>query len=322
MDSNPWVQLILDAPSISEGWKNIFGRLSDLALSSSSPVELHNHTVTPDRILAESAWELWTSYQQKAPKTATLLKNWCSEPSPTGRAVLVLDALSLRELSPLLGGAENRGIKPVNVRVTGSEVPSDTDQFARALGASSRSSLSNNGAPSGFAPFDGSVYTDVISLPFEDSAGGIPAASNLFIWHTWLDDLIHVHKKLPDQIYKVSSVTLQGDGFWKFVDRLRQGRKLLITADHGYAVSHLFSSQEMDPDVIETLRSTFGASRYKKATEPWQDHFMPPLVTTQNGWHVVIGQRKWKVQGGFPHLCHGGLSLLEVAVPFVELPPL
>jgi len=322
MGSNPWVQIILDAPSVSEGWKAIFGRLADLALSSSSPIELHNQTVAPDRLLTESAWELWTAYQNEAPKTADALKSWCSGPSPSGRAVLILDALSLRELPLLVGGAESRGIKPVGVRVTGSEVPSDTEQFARALGAPSRSSLSNNGAPPGFVPFDGSGYTDVISLPFEDSAGRIPAASNLFIWHTWLDDLIHVHKKLPDQIYKAASATLQGDGFWKFVDRLRQGRKLVITADHGYAVSRLFSSEEMDPDVIETLRSTFGAARYKKANEPWQDRFMPPLVTTENGCHVVMGQRKWKVQGGFPHLCHGGLSLLEVAVPFVELPPL
>jgi hypothetical protein len=40
-----------------------------------------------------------------------------------------------------------------------------------------------------------------------------------------------------------------------------------------------------------------------------------------NGWVVVVGQRKWDVQGGFPHLCHGGLTLLEAAVPFIELPP-
>jgi hypothetical protein len=24
------------------------------------------------------------------------------------------------------------------------------------------------------------------------------------------------------------------------------------------------------------------------------------------------------VQGGFPHVCHGGLSLLEAAVPWIE----
>jgi len=40
MDSNPWVQLILDAPSVSEGWKTIFGRLAELwpkALGSCGP---------------------------------------------------------------------------------------------------------------------------------------------------------------------------------------------------------------------------------------------------------------------------------------------
>jgi hypothetical protein len=51
---------------------------------------------------------------------------------------------------------------------------------------------------------------------------------------------------------------------------------------------------------------------------PWQERFMPPIVVS----HIVMGQRKWKDQGGFPHVFHGGLSLLEVAVPFIELPPL
>lgn len=33
----------------------------------------------------------------------------------------------------------------------------------------------------------------------------------------------------------------------------------------------------------------------------------------------ALGRRKWKSQGGYPTLTHGGLSLLEVAVPFIEL---
>ncbi len=45
---------------------------------------------------------------------------------------------------------------------------------------------------------------------------------------------------------------------------------------------------------------------------------MPPIVMTHNKQHVVMGQWKWKVQGGFPHICHGGMSLLEVAVPWIE----
>jgi hypothetical protein len=34
---------------------------------------------------------------------------------------------------------------------------------------------------------------------------------------------------------------------------------------------------------------------------------------------LAVGRRKWKSQGGYPTLTHGGLSLLEVLSPFIEL---
>ncbi|MBI4330981.1 MAG: hypothetical protein HY673_06855 [Chloroflexi bacterium] len=322
MSTPAWVDIILDTLSPADAWKCVFERLEEISVSCGSPVDLHNQTVAPDRLLAETAWDLWACYPDAACRTSSQLEEWCSAPSSIGRAVLVLDALSLREMPWLLAGARARNIPPTDVRVTGAESPSDTDQFARALGVPSRSHLAGNGAPGSFKLSQLKAYTDVISMPFEDSVGGIPHEPDVFVWHTWLDDLIHVHKKLPDQLCKTASATLQGDGFWKFVDRLRQGRKLVITSDHGYAVSKLFSSEEIDPDVIEKLRQNFGAARYKKSNGPWQDQFMPPIVVDHNEHHVVMGQRKWRVQGGYPQVCHGGLSLLEIAVPFMELPPL
>lgn len=322
MSPPAWVDIILDGASPAEVWNHVFTRLRDLAQSCGSPVELHNKTVTPDRILAEAAWELWASYPNAAPRTSSRLREWSAVTPGIGRAVLVLDALSLRELSWLLGGAQIRNIRPAGLSVTGAEVPSDTDQFARALGAPSRSHFAGNAAPQSFNLFPGRAYTDVIGMPFEDSMGGIPHEPNLLLWHTWLDDLIHIQKKLPDQIYRMASTTLQGDGFWGFVNRLRQGRRLVITSDHGYAVSKLFSSEETDPNIIEELRAIFGAARQRRVDSLWQDLFMPPVAVTHNEHHVVMGQRKWKVQGGFPYLCHGGLSLLEIAVPFIELPPI
>ncbi len=123
------------------------------------------------------------------------------------------------------------------------------------------------------------------------------------------------------QIYKDAPATLQNDAFWKLVNRLRQGRRLLITADHGYAESRQFSTED-DMEVTKALRKTLGASRYKKADKPWMNQFMPPVVLTINKHNIAIGQRKWAVQGGYPNLCHGGMSLLEVVVPYIELPPL
>jgi hypothetical protein len=50
-------------------------------------------------------------------------------------------------------------------------------------------------------------------------------------------------------------------------------------------------------------------------------HMRGSAIELRNNWLIVVAQRKWDVQGGFPHLCHRGLSLLEAAVPFIELPP-
>ncbi|MBZ2173419.1 hypothetical protein [Nitratidesulfovibrio sp. SRB-5] len=315
--STDWSGIILDSESPQDAWAEIFSALQLLSRSSSSPVALHDATVIPDRLLTEAAWELWEAFPMHAEKTSDNLKGWAVG---SGKAVLILDALSLRELPILMGAAEARGIQPVQVKVTGSECPSTTDHFAKSLGLPSRSALANDGKPGTFALFGGNCYTDVVSLPFEDCA--VPPSPNMVIWHSWLDDLIHLQNKLPDQIAGIATSTLQSDGFWNFVNRLRQGRGLIVTSDHGYAVSKRFSSEVEDPDAIEILRKTFGASRNKAVSEPWQKRFMPPIVMTNNNQHVVMGQRKWKVQGGFPHVCHGGMSLLEVTVPYMEFPAL
>ena len=313
-----WNRIILDTHSPEEAWQEIFSVLQGVAMSGVSSVVLHDATTTPDRLLAEAAWTLWEAYPTAAVKTSQCLKNWVA--GSTGKAILILDALSLRELPIIMGAAKARGIEPRKVAVTGSECPSSTDQFAKSLGLPSRSALAHDSKPGTFALFAEGCYTDVVSLPFEDCA--VPPVPRVLIWHSWLDDLIHLQNKLPDQIASMALSTLQSDGFWKFVDLLRQGRELVITSDHGYAVSKRFSSEVEDAEAIDILRTIFGASRHKAAAEPWQKRFMPPIAMTHNNQHVVMGQRKWKVQGGFPHVCHGGMSLLEVAVPYLEFPAL
>lgn len=310
-----WNRIILDTSSPENAWQEIFTALRELSLAIASPVALHDATIIPDRILSEAAWELWEAFPQVAIKTSDCLKKWAT--GSAGKAVLILDALSLRELPILLAAAQARGIEPRHVTVTASECPSTTEHFAKSLGLPSRSALAHDSKPGTFALFTEGCYTDVVSLPFEDCL--VPPTPNIVIWHSWLDDIIHLQNRLPDQIASTTLGTLQSDGFWIFVDRLRQGRELVITSDHGYAVSKRFSSEVEEPEAVDILRSTFGASRNKAATEPWQKRFMPPIVMTHGNQHVVMDQRKWKVQGGFPHICHGGMSLLEVAVPWIEL---
>lgn len=327
-----WESLIHSEQPAATVWDSIFARLGEIATISTSAAALHRETIAPDRLLAESAWDLWQSFPTAAPKVIDALREFWNSPSvSSGTAVLILDALSLRELPIILGAAEKRGIRAVRHQVRGSQVPSETDQFAAALGLSSRSKLFNNKPPQSFIFSGSDVHTDIMEDPFADCVSRVPTKARIFLWHKWPDEpLIHLHAERPDGDTVVAAEVkraLTSDGFWSLVNTMRQGRRLLITGDHGYAATAEFSSEVRDAESIRLFAGTFGAQRAirEDPNQPWpRRHLPPPVLRFQDAgdtWLVVLGQRKWKVSGGFPTLCHRGLSLLEAAVPVIELPP-
>jgi hypothetical protein len=328
-----WESLILSEQPAPAVWSAIFARLGELAATSTSAAALHRETIIPDRLLAESAWDLWQAFPTDAPRVIDSLRSfWTAPTGSAGTAVLILDALSLRELSHILAGAAKRGIIPARTTVAGSQVPTETDQFAAALGLPSRSKLFNNTPPAGFIFGGSDVHTDILEGPFADCVGRVPAKPRIFLWHKWPDEpLIHDHSEQREGDGLVAAEikrTLASDDFWAFVNALRQGRRLIITGDHGYATASEFSSEIKDEESIRLFAGTFGAQRAirEDPTQPWPRRQLPPPVLRFNDvggtWLVALGQRKWKVRGGFPTLCHRGLSLLEAAVPIVDLPPI
>jgi hypothetical protein len=242
-----WLDVLLDPREPGEVWSTIFHRLGDLALSSTTSAALHQETVIPDRLLAESAWNLWDEFPAHAPSVISELKQFWVSITSIGTAVLILDGLSLRELSPLMSAMNDRGVSPVRTLVRAAEIPTETDHFAAALGIAGRSKLSNNQPPSTFIFKGPDVYCDVFEqTPFADCVGSVPPTPRLFLWHTWPDeDLVHLHEDNPHGPQIVAEETrkqLASDDFWNFVSRMRKGRRLVITSDHGYATSKWFSS--------------------------------------------------------------------------------
>ena len=324
--ASEWVDVIVGQDDPTAAWKQILSNLREIALTSTKSGFLDRATVAPDRLIANTAWSLWDDFHHYAPTAVDELKKFWVQTSASGTAILLLDALSLRELPIIVAAAKDRGLAPSRVEALGSQVPSDTDRFAAALGIAGRSKLFNNQPPASFIFSGTDVHTDVLDAPFADCAALVPSKPRLFLWHKWPDEpLIHLHAGQDDGPDIVASQTKQqisSPEFWLFIDRIRQGRRLVITSDHGYAVSRFFSDEIKDSDTVHLLRSFFGAKRYaaESPNMPWPRRHLPPLVCRHNGQLIVLGQRKWAVQGGFPHLCHGGLSLLEAVVPFIEFP--
>ncbi|MHB1421274.1 MAG: hypothetical protein ACYCX4_17130 [Bacillota bacterium] len=298
-------------------WQAIYNYLLEVAPEASQAM-LHQAIVKLDRLLAESAWNLWYDFKDCVTSTAEALKDWWEDNSVGGRAILILDALSLRELKPLIENARANGLEPISVKITGAELPTETEQFAKALSASSRASLYNNGATDSFLLGGKATRTDVLTSPFQDCLGDVPPTPDIFLWHCWLDDLIHLYKRDPEEVENAVQQEFTGPGFWQLINKMRKGRKLVVTSDHGYANCKLFSNEETEQQAKDVLIKYFGAGRSCMAETPFPVGFMPPLAATIDNHHMVLGQRRWKVQGGYPHLTHGGLSVFEALVPFIE----
>jgi len=313
--------------SDSDAWRVIVKQAIDIASkplaagSSAGEVVRRDREISElDLFLSSSGWDLWQAFGASVERTSDRLVRWWVEPF-SAKAVLILDGLSLRELPWLLQGAKQRGFTLHEVSANASELPGDTDQFAHALGFSSRSKLQNNGG--GLAHKLQPAQTECVDLPWKDCEALVSSYPNQIFWHHWPDCKLHdgsgAGQGLEPLTKDVAEQLSSGD-FWAFVERLATGRRLVITSDHGYAATGYFP--DADGEVGQFLKQTFSSGR-SKAGSGDTGPFVPPValqIDSPHGAHLMaLGRRKWRSQGGYPTLTHGGLSILEVLSPFVEL---
>lgn len=317
----------LTQSSDADAWRVIIQQTVEIARKPLAAGNAPSEVVRRDReigaldlFLSSTGWELWHAFGGSVERTSDRLLRWWAEPF-SAKAVLILDGLSLRELPWLLQGAQERGFTTHEVAAFASELPGETDEFARALGVASRSKFQNNGG--GLAHKLQPASTETVDLPWKDCEALIGSAPNQIFWHQWPDAKLHDGSGAGqglEPLTKDVAEQLSSDDFWAFVERLATGRRLVITSDHGYAATGYFP--DADGELGHFLKQTFGSSRSKTGTGS-TGPFVPPValqIHSPHGAHLLaLGRRKWRSQGGYPTLTHGGLSLLEVLSPFVEL---
>lgn len=316
-----------------QAWESIFEYVFELCgekFANEGPAEVQSRDqalADVDLFLSTVGWDLWRHYEDSVPLTSKSLAHWWDTRQGQGKAVLILDGLSLRELPWILKYADEYGFRLRHAKVTGAELPADTNSFARALGFSQRSSLANGSVPTG-QPLR-HARTDTGDLPWADAKAMVRIKPELgwCYWHHWPDNIIHRNdeqgKGLSDLAQDIRKQFWE-PSFWDFVEVLGQGRHVVVTSDHGYAASGRFPDADERQNAY--LRNRYGKARFapvKDEPEQEQERFAPPIDMTLKTRHgrnsYVLGRRKWKVQGGYPTLVHGGLSILEVAVPWVVL---
>lgn len=331
----------LTQDSAADAWRLITERTINIASRPLTEGNAPGEVIKRDReigeldlFLASSGWDLWQCFGQPeisgVERTSDRLVRWWNEPGygqSAAHAVLILDALSLRELPWLLQGATERGFTLHTVAATASELPSETNPFSRALGLASRSQLQANGG--GLAHKLQPAQTETIDLPWKDCEGLIGNASgakNWVFWHHWPDAKLHDYGAGQglELLTRDAAQQLSSDDFWAFIESLATGRRLVITSDHGYAATGYFP--DADGEVAAHLKQTFSSGRSKALSQGDSGDtgpFIPPVALQIDGTHgshlLALGRRKWRSQGGYPTLTHGGLSLLEVLSPWLEI---
>ncbi|MFP7300099.1 hypothetical protein [Neobacillus niacini] len=319
------LQEIIAAPD-QGAWDHITSYLYNLYSAPFAESVVHEilhrekHMSYLETLLAGSSWNLWDSFESIVPKTSDqLIEHWNQKAN--GKAIFIIDGLSLRELPFILEGAAQRGYRIHQSRITASSLPSETTFFAKSLGFPQRSALENNQA--GTRHLFPSAKTDCLDLPWSDCISRITPDSNWVLWHAWFDKWIHEYSapgKGLRQLITKSEVEFSSDSFWGLVDKLAQGRQVYITSDHGYAATGDFYN--VTDKQANYLKETYKSQRYAKA-DLRKAGWMPPIdiaLTSEHGsYSYVLGRRKWRSGGGYPTLAHGGMSLMETLVPFLEI---
>jgi hypothetical protein len=278
-----------------------------------------------DEILQSSAWDLWVNFHLAPRGSAYVSQFWETTVGP--KAVLILDSLSVREIAPLLEQIKSVGCEVVSVEYASSELPSETELYANALGLPGRFSLKNKPIPSGFKLKCEDTFVDTFKkIPFAESDTKIPNSKNVFLWHGWPDDTLHDLAKTEDAYNRfINHVqeSFNSDGFRGLVKKLAHGRELLITSDHGYCNTSGFppahSEQHKELKVL-------GHTRAKMINEGDRSagRTIPPVTldlkatSTSEYYKLAIGRSR-PSDKGFPALTHGGLSLMECVVPLIRL---
>jgi len=233
-------------------------------------------------------------------------------------AVVVFDGLSLREIPMVISLAEKSGLKISRTDASLAAVPCETMDFiARELpcGRIAPSQLPGRRElkEKGIAAIYSGNYTQGIPVNHEGTA--------LLAWSAF-----------PDLTYRDSGAKFENHfenihamfetAWMNTVQRIKGKKKIVITSDHGY----IFFGTGMDfprqPSEVKDLNVYFGNDRYVSMIEkPNPPESNDVYKDSSRQLALIKGRVKTRSTGEAAAKLykHGGLSLMEMLTPWMEL---
>jgi len=233
-------------------------------------------------------------------------------------AVVVLDGLSLREVPSLLELAKNSGYSVIKNGTGRAALPSETMDFvAQQLGLNGvspsklpkRKELKAQSITAFYLHND----TNWISQPADDT--------NILVWSSFPDNTYTDSGARFANHFKNIASRL-GNVWMSTVQQIPHDYRIIITSDHGYVFFDSGTSFDVPPAEKRLLNQYFGNDRNKIVDGELQ----PPeskYIHKVNSKDLVMitGRVKTTSTGKAASLKykHGGLSLMEMVTPWIEI---
>lgn len=211
--------------------------------------------------------------------------------------VFIFDALSLREASILKKRLEAKGYEVV-MELKAGVLPTDTMKGFREKVLT----------PKKEEQLDGSEIehweTEPISLP---------------LWISFPDALLH---------HQTEDFPRALERTWAVLERLlkfAKEKEILVTSDHGYIYSFAdhFLWNDLGKKEKELLALFFGNQRFSEIgdnkIELLERLRENQIVALDKEFSYILGRFIWPMKGKRSNILHGGLSLMEIFVPFLVI---
>lgn len=265
---------------------------------------------------ALSVWDELEAESRRAPTLRAWLGIEAPRPLTEPRAAVVFDGLSIREMPLLLKLAEATGIRVRSTLVVGTCLPTDTTAYVeqRVIGK-----------PIGPSRMKGRAELaerniEAFYLEQPNSREAFPSDRSLLIWSSYPDRLFFNDEARDDRLFS----TFHRDQIpviWKCaLQAIPRKLPVLVTADHGYIY---FGAG------LESTRSTSGApaaleqARFRQfpGDVPMPAWHPDLQILPQTRLAMMRGRLRAHPQGPSSRKLyqHGGFSLMEVLVPWIEL---
>jgi len=273
--------------------------------------------VLEELIAAGSArvWDELAAASESAPTLAQWLGISAPLPLVTPRAAVVFDGLSLREVPMLLSHAAASGFRVKSMRVIATCLPTETQHFVEQRVLGKRVSPSALPGRREFA--EKNAQTFYFGQP--NSRDTLPSGRSLLVWSHYPDGLFFDDNARSEKLFDTFASYIET--IWKCtVQAMPSDVPIVVTSDHGYvffgAGGEADSLQSDAGPLLE--QSRWREFKPDEAFPAWHPDLQ---LLPSRRLALMRGRIRTRKPGPSSNRLyqHGGFSLMEVLVPWIEL---